>query len=234
MRAHGKLIHMAIWARPDLAHCVSVLGRYVHNPSQKHLDAYLRVARYLIKTKDLRIVYGSHDKHGMVLYGFSDSDWSADIDTRKSTGAYIFLLHGAACSWKVKLSSTALLSSQESEYVAASEATKEALNLRMLLHHLGFGDLRPTDIFVDNKGAITMGLHPSNKPATRHVDMRVHMLRQHVELGHVSTPFCPTYDMVADYMTKATPKPTHERHRARAMGDQDIAPALLPIQHLLE
>ena len=233
LRAHGKLIHMAIWARPDLAHCVSVLGRYVHNPSQKHLDAYLRVARYLIKTKDLRIVYGSHDKHGMVLYGFSDSDWSADIDTRKSTGAYIFLLDGAACSWKVKLSSTALLSSQESEYVAASEATKEALNLRMLLLHLGFGDPRPTDIFVDNKGAITMGLHPSNKPATRHVDMRVHMLRQHVELGHVSTPFCPTYDMVADYMTKATPKPTHERHRARAMGDQDIAPALLPIQHLL-
>lgn len=70
LRAHGKLIHMAIWARPDLAHCVSVLGRYVHNPSQKHLDAYLRVARYLIKTKDLRIVYGTHDTHGLVLYGF--------------------------------------------------------------------------------------------------------------------------------------------------------------------
>jgi hypothetical protein len=57
--------------------------------------------------------------------------------------------------------------------------------------------------------------------------MGVHTLRQHVELGRVSTPFCPTYDMVADYMTKATPKPTHERHCARAMGDQDIALALL-------
>ena len=189
LRAHGKLIHMAIWARPDLAHCVSVLGRYVHNPSQKHLDAYLRVARYLIKTKDFRIVYGTHDTHGLVLYGFSDSDWGADPDSYKSTGAYIFFLDGAACSWKVKLSSTALLSSQESEYVAGSEATKEALNLRMLLEHLGFGDPRPTDIYVDNKGAITMGLHPANKPATRHVNMRMHMLRHHVELGHVCTPF---------------------------------------------
>ena len=197
LRAHGKLIHMAIWARPDLAHCVSVLGRYVHNPSQKHLDAYLRIARYLIKTKDLRIVYGTHDTHGLVLYGFSDSDWGADPDSYKSTGAYIFFLDGAACSWKVKLSSTALLSSQESEYVAGSEATKEALNLRMLLEHLGFGDPRPTDIYVDNKGAITMGLHPANKPATRHVNMRMHMLRHHVELGHVCTPFCPTFDMVA-------------------------------------
>ena len=234
LRAHGKLIHMAIWARPDLAHCVSVLGRYVHNPSQKHLDAYLRVARYLIKTKDLRIVYGTHDTHGLVLYGFSDSDWGADPDSYKSTGAYIFFLDGAACSWKVKLSSTALLSSQESEYVAGSEATKEALNLRMLLEHLGFGDPRPTDIYVDNKGAITMGLHPANKPATRHVNMRMHMLRHHVELGHVCTPFCPTFDMVADYMTKATPKPTHERHNARTMGDQTIAPPLTVIQHLLD
>ena len=85
----------------------------------------------------------------------------------RSTGAYIFFLDGAACSWKVKLSSTALLSSQESEYVAGSEAAKEALNLRMLLEHLGFGDPRPTDIYVDNKGAIAMGLHPANKPATR-------------------------------------------------------------------
>jgi hypothetical protein len=234
LRAHGKLIHMAIWARPDLAHCVSVLGRYVHNPSQKHLDAYLRVARYLIKTKDLRIVYGTHDTHGLVLYGFSDSDWGADPDSYKSTGAYIFFLDGAACSWKVKLSSTALLSSQESEYVAGSEATKEALNLRMLLEYLGFGDPRPTDIYVDNKGAITMGLHPANKPATRHVNMRMHMLRHHVELGHVCTPFCPTFDMVADYMTKATPKPTHERHNARTMGDQTFAPPLTVIQHLLD
>ena len=85
----------------------------------------------------------------------------------------------------------------------------------MLLEHLGFGDPRPTDIYVDNKGAITMGLHPANKPATRHVNMRMHMLRHHVELGHVSTPFCPTFDMVAHYMTKATPKlRTHGTTRA--------------------
>jgi hypothetical protein len=129
LRVHGKLIHMAIWARPDLAHCVSMLGRYVHNPSQKHLDAYIRVSSYLIKTKDLRIVNGTHDIHGLVLYGFSDSDWGADLDNFKSTGVYIFFLDGSACSWKVKLSSTALLSSQESEYVAGSEATQEALNL---------------------------------------------------------------------------------------------------------
>ena len=83
---------------PDLAHAVSLLGRYIHNPAQKHWDAYIRIARYLIKTKDFRIVYGSHDTHGLVLYGFSDSDWAADLDDRKSTGAYVFFLDEAACS----------------------------------------------------------------------------------------------------------------------------------------
>ena len=123
-------------------------------------------------------MYGSYDNHALVLYGHSPSDFSADIDTCKSTGAYIFLLDGAACSWKLKLSSTALLNSQESEYVAASEETKEALNLRMLLHHLGFGDPRPADIYVDNKSRHHHGA-PSIKQAC-------HAARRHV-CTHAST-----------------------------------------------
>jgi len=45
-------------------------------------------------------------------YGHSDSDWGGCIDDRKSTGVYMFLLLGAAISWKVKLSQTACLTSQ--------------------------------------------------------------------------------------------------------------------------
>jgi hypothetical protein len=60
----------------------------------------------------------------------------------------------------------------------------------------------PTTLFCDNKNAITMALHPANKPASRHIDMRIHFCRQRVELGDVSTAFTPTPDMVADFMTK--------------------------------
>ena len=52
-QAHGKLIHLAIWARPDLVHSVSVLGRYVHNPSEKLWSTYLRIAKYLVKMSRL-------------------------------------------------------------------------------------------------------------------------------------------------------------------------------------
>ena len=60
-------------ACPDLVHSVSVLGRYVHNPSEKLWNAYSRIAKYLIKTRDLKLVYGTPDIELMDLepYGHS-------------------------------------------------------------------------------------------------------------------------------------------------------------------
>ena len=88
----------------------------------------------------------------------------------------------------------------------------------MLMQQLGFGSMKPTTIFCDNKGAITMGLQPSNKLASRHINMRKHFCRQNVELGNVTIPYKKTTDMLADFLSKQTPKPTHERHRNHAFG----------------
>jgi len=234
-QAHSKLIHVAIWARPNLVHFVSVLGRYVHNPSKKLWSAYSRIAIYWVKTRDFKLVSGTPHIELMDLepYGHSETDWGGFIDNGKSTGVYIFLLLGAAISWKVKLSQTACLSSQEAEYCTLSEATKEALSLRILMRQLGFTSFKPTTIFCDNKGAITMGLYPSNKPATRHIDMRKHLCRQHVEFGNVTTLFTKSADMLTDILSKQTPKPTHERHRDDTFGNQTLGPALGKIQHVV-
>ena len=121
----------------------------------------------------------------------------ADPDNRKSTGGHVMFLDGAGISWHVKLSPTVCLSTQEAEYCAQTEGVKEALNIRMLLKDLGFGLPQPTRLFCDNKGALTMSLHPANKPATRHMDMKYHFCRQHTERGDVNL-FVPTPDMVAD------------------------------------
>ena len=111
----------------------------------------------------------------------------------------------------------------------------EALNrfLRFLLRNLGFGQTLPTMLFCDNKGAITMALHPANKPASRHIDMRIHFCRQHVELGDVATTFAPSPDMVADFMTKQTQRLTHERHCRRPFGNQHAPLPLEPIVRVL-
>jgi len=93
LAAHGILIHLSIWARTDLAHALSVLVRYVHNPSEKLLAAYDRIAKYLIKAKDIRIRFGSRDdKHGQgELHAFSDADWGGSLtiaDQRQHTSSF--------------------------------------------------------------------------------------------------------------------------------------------------
>ena len=81
-------------------------SKYVHNPSLELWHAYHRVVKYLMRTKDF-------DNYAPLLrrtepYGFTDSDWAADLDNRKSTVAYLeylFLLDEASC-WKVNLRAT--------------------------------------------------------------------------------------------------------------------------------
>ena len=86
---------------------------------------------------------------------------------------------------------------------------------------------------ITNQGAITMSLHPSNKPTTRHVDCRIHMCRQHVELGHVKSKFKRTGDHTMDMFTKQTPAPTHEKHTATVFGTQIAPLPLFDIQRLV-
>ena len=69
-QVHGKLIQLAVLARPDLAHAVSVLSSYVHNPSVKLWEAYQHVRKYLVRTKDFPMYdnfpcmhFPMYDKH---------------------------------------------------------------------------------------------------------------------------------------------------------------------------
>lgn len=64
------------------------------------------------------------------LVGFLDADYSADLDKRRSISGYIFTYEGNALSWKVNLQTIVALSTTEAEYVAITEAAKEAIWLK--------------------------------------------------------------------------------------------------------
>ena len=71
-----------------------------------------------------------------------------------------------------KFPATALLSTQEAEYVALSEATKEALCLRMLLLHLGFGDRDPRPLIATTRAPSPWALRPSSYEQGRRASCR--------------------------------------------------------------
>jgi hypothetical protein len=146
--AIGRIAYLMLATRPDLAFSISALSSYCSNPSPWHSIAVLRMLRYLKKTLNIGITYSSNlnaivqaaIKEGNSLgsgltglFGYTDSDWAGDKDSRKSTSGYIFTLYGGAISWKSTKQSIVATSSTEAEYIACSEGVKEALWLRRLM-----------------------------------------------------------------------------------------------------
>ncbi|KAH9699499.1 hypothetical protein KPL71_024377 [Citrus sinensis] len=86
---------------------------------------------------------------GQQCVEYCDSDFAGDLDKRRSTTGYVFTLGGGSVSWRSILQSTIALSTTEAEYMAATEAVKEAIWLKGLLGDLGVIQENIT-VFCDN------------------------------------------------------------------------------------
>ncbi|CAA7269926.1 unnamed protein product [Cyclocybe aegerita] len=181
--------------------------------SLEHWEAVKRIFRYLSGTKELWLSFGG-DMKGLV--GFADADGSMAEDHHMISG-YAFLLHGGAVSWSAKRQEIISLSTTESEYVAATQATKEALWLRSLVSELFAIDLDTTTLFSDNQSAIALTKDHQYHARTKHIDIRFHFIRWIVEKGSIRLVYCPTGEMVADTLTKALPS-AKVKHFASELG----------------
>ena len=85
----------------------------------------IRIFWYLAGTLELGITFLSAEADELV--GYIDSDWARLKDGRGSTGGYAFLLSGSAVSHQLKQETIVALSSTEADYMATTEAGKEAL-----------------------------------------------------------------------------------------------------------
>jgi hypothetical protein len=161
-QAIGSIMYAMLGTRPDLPFTVSTLSKFCSNPTPKHSAAAQRTLRYLQKTINVGITYGGQENPAVDealgksnltgITGFSDSDWAGDKDSRKSTSGYVFLLYGGAVSWKSTKQSVVATSSTEAEYIACSEAAKEALWIRRLHAEIqGTSTTIPTTLYDRNQ-----------------------------------------------------------------------------------
>ena len=130
--AIGSVMYMMVCTRPDLAHAISVLSRYMSNPGREHWEAVKWLMRYLKGSTNVGLLF-EHCPNLVVLEGFADSDFARDKDKRRSTSAYMFTSCGSCVSWKSQLHSIVALSSTEAKYIAATETDKESIWLKGLL-----------------------------------------------------------------------------------------------------
>ncbi|KAG8481752.1 hypothetical protein CXB51_027230 [Gossypium anomalum] len=92
----GSLMYLT-GTRPDITYSVSLISRFMENPIEMHLLAVKRILRYLQGTKDFRLFYRKCEISD--LFGFIDSDFAGDLDDRKSTSSYVFMMGTGVVSW---------------------------------------------------------------------------------------------------------------------------------------
>lgn len=195
----GCLMYLTV-TRPDLMFVVCLISRYMAEPKEEHMMIAKRVLRYLKGTLELGVFYRrSTDAR---LLGYTDSDYARDVNDRKSTSGYVFLLNGAAICWSSRKQGIVTLSSTEAEYVAATACACHCVWLKGILKELGVKDCNCIDIMCDNSSAIKLSRNPVMHRRTKHIDVRYHYLRNLSSEGAVKLAFCRTNDQVADIMTK--------------------------------
>jgi hypothetical protein len=226
---YATLLGMLIFVlrtRPDVAYAVNRLATRASNCTVKDYESLRQVANYLYTTSHLELVYNTRDPAQrstiVELLAYSDAAFLTHQDSRSHSGIHFTLGKdtGAfhARSQKQKM---VTLSSTEAEVHAAVECAKDVISFRDLLKELGYEQVEPTTLFIDNKSAIAL-----SQPLTgdhrkvRHFMARLRFLIEQVEAKKIKLEHLAGTVHPSDVLSKPKPRPGHEANNADLLGPQ--------------
>ncbi|CAM8991569.1 unnamed protein product [Rhodiola kirilowii] len=208
----GSLMYITV-SRPDLMFAVSKLSRYMAMPSEQHMHAAKKVLRYLKGTTSLGLLYKKGDEKELIA--FTDSDYAGDVDDRRSTSGYAFILSGAVVAWTSKKQPVVALSTTEAEFIAAALCACQCVWMRNILEQFGLPQRQGTIIMCDNSSTIKLCKNPVLHGRSKHIDIKFHFLRDLTKSGAVQLSYCKSEYQIADIMTKPLRLEVFERLRSK-------------------
>ena len=186
----GMLMYLVKHSRPDIANATRELTKVLDGATDAHWKAMMRVIKYVLDTRTYALRLKPSLTNGNVtLKGISDSEFAGDRETRKSVYGYVTYYCGAPISWKSKSGNSVTLSSTEAEYYASSETAKELQFIHNLVISMEKNLELPIIMYVDNTGAIYLANNYSTGPRTKHIDIRVHFVRELIINGILKVVF---------------------------------------------
>jgi hypothetical protein len=202
--AVGSLMYVMVFTRPDIAHAVGVLRKYMSKPWKEHWTTIKRVFMYLHGTTNYGLCYQGRIGLKIVvdIHGFVDADWVGDLDHRRSTSGYVFNLFGGAISWMRKRQAIVALSTTKFEYMETTDASKEAIWLQILCSGIGLVQ-KEVILECDSQSAIFLANNPAYHSKTKHIDVKYHFVRDMVGEKKVFLEKVDTLKNVADSLTKS-------------------------------
>ena len=173
----GSLMYLTA-SRPDIHFAVCLLARFQARPTELHLKEVKRIFRYLRRTINMGLWYPKDSEFKLIA--FSDADHAGDQVTAKSTSGSAQFLGEKLVSWSSRKHDCTSLSTAEAEYVSLSACCAQVLWMRTQLTDYGFiFDKIP--IYCDSKSAIAISCNPFQHSKTKHIRVRYHFIKEHVE-----------------------------------------------------
>jgi hypothetical protein len=221
----GKLLHLSKWSRPDIANAVRELSRCCGVAKKAHFKALFRVMKYCYDTKEKGWIIKPNrrwdGKKGLKfeVKGWSDSNYAACVETRKSVSGYVVELEGVNVVIKCAGQSIVTLSVTEAELFAAVLCAQDMLYVKKVLESMGLEVKLPMILYMDNQGAIDLVNSWSVGGRTRHIETRQWFLRELKEKGIIRVEWVSGEKNKADLLTKNVTGGVFERHCDEFCGE---------------
>ncbi|CAA7055275.1 unnamed protein product [Microthlaspi erraticum] len=220
-RKNVGCLRYLLHTRPNLCYSVGVLSRYMQNPKESHGVAMKQCLRYLQGTTTLGLTFERSTSKVPRLIGYSDSSHNVDPDDGKSTTGHIFYLGESPITWCSQKQETVALSSCEAEFMAGTEAARQAIWLQDLLGEITGTTRERVVIRIDNQSAIALTKNPVFHGRSKHIHTRYHFIRECVENEQIEVEHVPGEKQKADILTKALGRIKFKEMRD-LMGVQDL------------
>nr|KYP43700.1 Retrovirus-related Pol polyprotein from transposon TNT 1-94 [Cajanus cajan] len=198
-RLVGCLIYLTV-THPYITYSVHILSRFMRAPHKPHMEAAMRILRYLKNNPGQGLFFSS--QNDLSLRAFCVFDWGGCPISRKSTTGYCVFLGSSLISWRTKRQKTISLSSAEAEYRAMTGACCEFSWLRSLLKDLEILHSKAALLYCDNKAAPHIASNLVFHERTQHIEIDFHFIRDKIQDGSVATEHVPLAEQIVDVFTK--------------------------------
>ncbi|WJX68356.1 hypothetical protein P8452_52731 [Trifolium repens] len=194
----GSLLYLTA-SRPDILYSVCLCARFQSDPREPHLTVVKRIFRYLKGTTNLGLLYKKSLDSKLV--GFCDADYAGDKIERKSTSGNCQFIGENLISWASKRQTTIALSTAEAEYISAAKCCTQLLWMKYQLEDYNIAE-SSIPLYCDNTAAIHLSKNPILHSRAKHIEIKHHFIRDHVQKGTIDIQFIDTEHQWADIFTK--------------------------------
>ena len=212
----AKSLYLVKRARPDASVAIAFLTTRVREPDVDDWRKLEHLVEYFKSTTDMSLILGA-DSSG-ILRWFVDASFAVHPNVRGHTGGGLTMGRGfpIITSTKQKLNTR---SSTESELVGVDDMMPSILWTRQFLKSQGY-KVNDNVIFQDNKSTMLLERNgkSSSSKRTKHINVRYFFITDRISKGEVRVEWCPTRDMIADFMSKPLQGHLFKKFRDLIMG----------------